>query len=135
MQDVLLTIANRIKQAKSVLILSHMRPDGDAFGSTLALCTALDNLGIAAQVCIESDIPSRLRFVSGIERVQKKPKGEYDLLVAVDCADVARFGILTDVFWSASRKMDTINIDHHVSNPRYAKYNYVGICAWLFVTK
>ena len=43
-------IATRIKQAKNVLIMTHMRPDGDAFGSALALSAALDFFNIPNQV-------------------------------------------------------------------------------------
>ena len=123
-------IAKRIKQAKNVAIFTHMRPDGDAFGSSLALSTALDNLGIANEVCVESDIPSNLAFIAGLEKVQKQPSKAYDLWVSVDCSDVLRFGALTDEFYRAqNKKIDTINIDHHISNPHFAKYNYVRECS------
>ena len=130
MEYTLEQIANRIKSAKSVLIVSHMRPDGDACGSALALCYALKKIGVGAEVCIESDIPSNLVFVDGIADVGKKPKKEYDLFVAVDCSDEQRLGALSEEFYLAKRKkIDTVNIDHHVSNTRFAKYNYVRSCA------
>ena len=68
-------IAARIKGAKSVAVLTHMRPDGDAFGSALALSSALETLGIPHCVCDESEIPSNLAFLEGIGRVQKDPAG------------------------------------------------------------
>ena len=130
MQHTLQQIADRIKQANSVVIMTHMRPDGDAFGSALALSRALDFLKIPNQVCVESDIPSNLTFIEGIEKVQKKPKGEFDLLVTVDCSDEQRLGMLSDSFFLAKRKkIDTVNIDHHVSNKLFAKYNYVRSCS------
>ena len=58
-------IAARIKGAKSVAVLTHMRPDGDAFGSALALSSALETLGIPHCVCDESEIPSNLAFLEG----------------------------------------------------------------------
>lgn len=123
-------IANRIKQAKSVAIFTHMRPDGDAFGSALALSSALDYLNIPNQVCVESDIPSNLSFIEGIEKVTKKPEGEFDLLVTVDCSDEQRLGQLQEVFFQAKRKkIDTVNIDHHVSNTHFAKYDFVRKCS------
>ena len=67
-------IANRIKQAKNVLIVTHMRPDGDALGSSLSLACALDNLKIDCEVCVETDIPSNLSFLKGMERVRKIPQ-------------------------------------------------------------
>ena len=123
-------IANRIKSARQVAIFTHMRPDGDAYGSALALACALEYLGIACEVCVESDTPSNLAFLPAIERVRKTPKQEFDLLVTVDCSDEQRFGNLTDAYYLAKRKkIDVINIDHHVSNTRFGKYNFVKSCA------
>lgn len=123
-------VAERIKQAKSALIIGHMRPDGDACGSALALSRALEEIGVENEVCIESDIPANLTFIDGIETIRKKPSKEYDLLIAVDCSDEQRFGVLQEELYAARRKkIATVNIDHHVSNTRFAKYNYVRECA------
>lgn len=123
-------IAERILRAKRVAIFTHMRPDGDAFGSMFALAEALKNKNIPTQVCVETDVPSNLTFIDGLEKLQKQPIGEYDLLVTVDCSDEQRLGALTDVFFEAKRKkIDTVNIDHHISNTRYGKYNYVRNCS------
>ena len=123
-------IANRIKKAKSVLIMTHMRPDGDAFGSSMSLSCALDFLNIPNQVCVETDIPSNLRFVKGLERVKKTPTAEYDLLITVDCSEEQRLGALLDELYLAKRKkIDTINVDHHISNTRFADVNFVRTCA------
>lgn len=123
-------IANRIKTAKRALILGHTRPDGDAFGSMLALARALETLGISAQTCVDSDFPSNLTGLEGIELVTKAPSEPYDLLICVDCSDVQRLGVLQEEFFLAKRnRIDTVNIDHHVSNTRYAKYNFVRECA------
>ncbi|MBQ3505689.1 MAG: bifunctional oligoribonuclease/PAP phosphatase NrnA [Clostridia bacterium] len=123
-------IANRIKKAKSVAIFTHMRPDGDAFGSSLSLACAVRALGLQAEVCVETEIPSNLRFLNGIDEVKRLPETEYDLLITVDCSELTRLGALTDEFGRAMRKnVDTINIDHHISNTHYAKYNYVRECS------
>ena len=128
--DSLQEIAKRILVAKSVLILTHMRPDGDAYGSALALACALKQRNTPVQVCDESDIPSNLTFLDGVREVKKKPQGEYDLVVTVDCSDEQRLGTLQECFLAAKRKkIDTVNIDHHISNPRYARYNYVRQCS------
>ena len=123
-------IANRIKRANRIAIFTHMRPDGDAFGSSLALAYAVRSLGLQAEVCVETDIPSNLRFLNGIDEVKKSPETDYDLLVTVDCSELTRLGALTDEFARATRKkVDTVNIDHHISNTRYAKYNFVRECS------
>jgi phosphoesterase RecJ-like protein len=123
-------IAKQLKQAKSVVIFAHMRPDGDAFGSALALSAALDYCNVKNEVCVETDIPSNLAFINGIDKVKKAPTGEYDLLICVDSSDLQRLGALSDEFLRATRKhITTINVDHHISNTRYAKYNYVRECS------
>ncbi len=123
-------IANRLKRANSVLIMTHMRPDGDAFGSAMSLSRALDFLKIPNQVCVETDVPSNLRFVKGLEKVTKTPTAEYDLLITVDCSEDQRLGALLDELFRAKRKkIDTINVDHHVSNTRFADFNFVRPCA------
>lgn len=123
------SIADKLKRAESVAIFSHMRPDGDAYGSALALSRALDVLGIRNFVCIESDCPSNLTFIRGVEKVQKKLAFDAQVYVALDCADEERLGALTQTFREGKRKKLTVNVDHHVSNPRYAQLNFVHECA------
>ena len=78
-------IANRIQSAKQVLILAHMRPDGDAIGSALALSKALDYLKTPYQVCIETDIPSNLTFVEGVEKIKKQGHSNHHELGGCYC--------------------------------------------------
>ena len=127
--ETLQRIANNLKTAKQVAIFAHMRPDGDALGSSLALSRALDYFGIENEVCVETDLPSNLLFVEGLKKVKKFPEKEYDVLVTLDCSDEQRLGALSDEFMRAKRKKDTYNIDHHVSNTRYAKVNFVRECS------
>ncbi len=122
-------IAEIIKSSRKAVVFTHMRPDGDALGSALALSFALDSLGIEHTVVNESEIPSNLSFMDGLERIKKTAEGDADTFIAVDCADDARLGALYD-FWARNKnKKRTVNIDHHVSNTRFAKYNYVRECS------
>ena len=122
-------IATKLKQAKSVAIFSHTRPDGDAYGSSMALSRALSALGIENCVCNDSDVPSNLTFMEGLDSVKKKPDLDAEVYVAVDSAECARLGELSYLFSAGGKKKPTYNIDHHVSNTRYAEYNHVRICA------
>lgn len=122
-------IAKLIENAESALIFSHMRPDGDALGSSLALSFALDELGVRNALLNESDLPSNLSFAEGIERIRKTADFDAEILIAVDCADEARLGGLSDFWYREKKKKITINIDHHVSNTRFAKYNFTRECS------
>lgn len=124
-------IAERIKSAKRVAIFTHVRPDGDALGSSLALSLALDFLNIQNDIYDESPMPSNLLFLPNLERVQSALKREeYDLYIALDSADISRLGAFASEFERFGRKtLSTVNIDHHVFNPSYARYNFVRNCS------
>lgn len=123
-------IAERIKSVKKVAIFTHQRPDGDALGCSLALSLALDFLNIKNEIFDESPMPSNLKFLPNLERVKNKLTEEYDLYIALDCADLSRLGMFSVAFEKAGRKFsNTVNIDHHVSNLLYARYNFVRTCA------
>jgi len=115
-------IALKIKTEKSVAIISHVRPDGDTIGSACALKLALDVLSIKAEVFCEDAIPARFSFLSIIKQIQNKIIGSFSAIIAIDCADLMRLGNFAEDF---STHKNTYNIDHHVSNTRYAKTNFV----------
>ena len=124
-------ISERLKRAKGVVIFTHIRPDGDAIGSALALKTALDELQIPSVYCNESPLPSNLRFMDGLETIkQTLDFSGADVYVSLDNADISRLGMFADKFENAYRtKITTVNIDHHISNNGYADYNYVRECS------
>ncbi len=115
-------LSSKLKQEKSVALFCHIRPDGDTLGSALALSNALKNLGIRAQVFCDDVVPARFFFLDAVKTVKRELDGEYSAFVAIDCADSARLGNFYDTF---IKHKNTYSIDHHVSNTRYAKVNYV----------
>lgn len=119
-------VAAVLKKANTVVVACHVRPDGDAIGSGMALCKALENAGKRAYMLCEEAPPERLMIFKSMPRTYPsmpvKPE-EIDLFVCVDSADVTRIGTFAQQF--AAFRGKTLNIDHHISNPRYAKYNYV----------
>ena len=113
-------LAEKLKTEKSVAIFCHMRPDGDTIGSAVALCLALRGLGKTADLYCSDAIPSRFSYLDGVDLFSSVVNGEYSCFVAVDCADLSRLGELGVDF---SKKNNAYNIDHHVSNTDYARYN------------
>lgn len=106
------------------LIISHVRPDGDAYGSTLGLALALRALGKDV-VAVNSDgLSSSFQFLPGSGTLSATPEKapEADrVIIAVDCADRKRLGPVFDT-WN---RTPDVNIDHHVSNPGYAALNLI----------
>ncbi|MBO5068213.1 MAG: bifunctional oligoribonuclease/PAP phosphatase NrnA [Clostridia bacterium] len=115
-------LAEKLLKETSVALFCHIRPDGDTLGSALALKKALDALNIKANVFCNDQVPSRFFFLKEASLVKTELDGEYSAFVAIDCADISRLGCFGDAF---SRHKNTYSIDHHISNTRYAKNNYV----------
>lgn len=118
-------IADRLKHVKSVRIYTHMRPDGDTVGCAVALSHALNALGIVNEVLNETPIPEKYLFLTGAEKIKTQPTFSAQACVFVDTSDYARIGSLQTDYLANAKKTVTFNIDHHVSNTRYAQYNFV----------
>jgi phosphoesterase RecJ-like protein len=113
-----------VQASERFLVISHLRPDGDAYGSTLGLALALRALGKDV-IAVNSDGLSPLfTFLPGSETLtatpEKAPESDR-VIIAVDCADRKRLGPAFDA-WN---RTPDVNIDHHVSNPGYAALNLI----------
>ncbi len=62
-------IGTLIRDAKSVVIISHVRPDGDAVGTQIALGASLQELGKEVILINEDGCPSNLKFLAGSDKV------------------------------------------------------------------
>ena len=109
-----------ISSGKQFLITAHVRPDGDALGSELALYRMLKDLGKEAVIYNQDPTPDHYRFLPGAEnivhaldRVEK-----YDVGFVLDCSELERIG---EVGTNVSKINTLINIDHHVSNDGFCK--------------
>ncbi len=120
----IIEIANQIKKLNKVLIFSHNRPDGDTIGSATALRLALIELGKEVDLVCDSEIPEKFYIVKGANlylRTEEVEK-EYDGFIAVDCSAKSMFNGAYNLFTS---NKNNFNIDHHISNTKYAKFNFV----------
>jgi len=121
-------IVKLIAEAGGVAIFPHISADGDAIGSSLALALALRSAGKKAVVYIDENIPAIYRFLPGNELTSfYDPQDEVmDINIALDTGDVERLGTRGEAFFNAPC---TINIDHHVTNTKFALFNYVDASA------
>lgn len=105
--------------------MSHVRPDGDAIGSQLALGYALMAAGKSVRLINEDGLPDNLTFLAGSERIEQPPSAPLDVEVAIalDTAVKSRLGERS--LHAASQAKIWLNIDHHVSNPRYGDLNLI----------
>ncbi len=118
-------IATILKNSKSAVIFTHMRPDGDTLGCGMALHRALTLCGIPCEVVNEGEVPTRYSFLAGMGEIKPFPTMDAEVYVAVDVSDTSRLGLLEQVFRAGIKRKVTVNVDHHVSNTMYARYNFV----------
>lgn len=119
-EDKLPQLSLLVQNAERILVVSHVRPDGDAVGSVLGLGLALEEAGKQVQMVLEDSVPRIYRYLEGSNRVMKRTDGTFDLCCSVDSSDLERTGDVLDEYGQPD-----INIDHHVTNLNYAKINLV----------
>src|SRR5438046_3520194 len=111
-------IGQVLREHQRFAILGHVRPDGDALGSQLALALSLQQLGKDVRVWNEDGILEKYSFLPRSELLTKPPATaeDVDVAIALDTAIQSRLGTVLAAIRSAKI---WINIDHHLSNPGY----------------
>lgn len=109
-------LARRFQQelsgASSVLIGTHLNPDGDALGCAIALSDYLTHVGISNEVLCHHPAPANLEFLPGTARIRQVPEGKaHDLGIVVDLDSIERLGNMATYFEHLPR---LVVIDHHV---------------------
>jgi phosphoesterase RecJ-like protein len=118
MNDLQIKIKHRLQAASRVLITSHLRPDGDAVGSSLALALAMLDLGKGVQVVLSDGLPPAFSHLPGADLVRAVADGDFDLVVCLDCSDRKR--IAPDL---VDRHPTDILIDHHLTADPFGELN------------
>lgn len=128
MLEVVTAIKQAITAAESIMVLTHVSPDGDAIGSLTAMGLILQAMGKRPQLTCSDDVPVRFRYLPLADQIQIVPPSPLpDLLIALDCGDESRMGKLFDEL--PEPKPTVINIDHHVTNTRFGDMNLVDTTA------
>lgn len=109
-----------IRDAQRVLIVSHIRPDGDAIGSLIGLGLSVQALGTEVQMVLADGVPANFRSLVGSSQIRTQPEGAFDLIVTLDCSDLKRVGHALNGYGSPH-----LNIDHHPTNLNFARINLV----------
>src|SRR5437773_7868987 len=117
-------IGQILRDHQRFAVLGHVRPDGDALGSQLALALSLQQLGKEVRVWNEDGMLEKYSFLPRAELLTKPPSAPevVDVAIALDTAIQNRLGTALAAVESAKI---WINIDHHLSNPCYGNVVYV----------
>ncbi|NPV52280.1 MAG: bifunctional oligoribonuclease/PAP phosphatase NrnA [Firmicutes bacterium] len=118
--------------ARSLLIMSHIFPDGDSIGSLLALGLALARRSREVTLVCPDDIPETYAFLPGIEgiltvegaRERLSAGRNVDLVVILDSSDLERIGKGANLI---PEDACVVNIDHHVTNKNFGAHNFIKV--------
>jgi phosphoesterase RecJ-like protein len=118
---------------KKIVIVSHRNPDGDAYGSSLALNHYLEKLNHDVAIVSPNDCPEFLKWLPGQDKIvvfeDEITTGttllnEAEIIFTLDFNALHRVGnIMLPALESATA--DFIMIDHHQAPDEYAKYMFL----------
>ncbi len=123
-----------LSQPQKIVIVPHKNPDGDAIGSTLALCHYLVNRGQEAVVVAPNDYPKFLKWMPGNENIlnfekqnsQAKEKiAEATVIFTLDFNHLGRIGQMQSVLEGLT--VPFVMIDHHQAPSDYAQIMYSDV--------
>ncbi len=109
-------LAQVIRKATRVLLLTHSKPDGDAVGSVVALRRALEQCGVRADILLMGPIDQALLAVlegEPVRRLEREgpPPEEPDLIMLVDTGSWSQVEALRA--WLVPRMARIVGVDHH----------------------
>lgn len=132
------SLAEALREAGEVLILTHQKPDGDALGTTLGLHRGLRQVGVESRIRLSGPIDPNLLAMVGpedrVDRVEQVPEGEPPvdgepaLIAVVDTGAWTQLDPFTE--WLRARVDRVIGIDHHARGGSVAGRRVVDVgCA------
>ncbi len=120
-----------IKNSKSIAIMCHTVPDADALASMVALKKLIkqnftdENSPKQIDLFVDADEISELNsaIINGVE-LNNQHLDSYELAISLDCSSLSRLGKYAELF---KNTQNTINIDHHITNEKFADNNLVFV--------
>lgn len=118
-------ILKAFRTYQTFLISTHVHPDPDALASELSLAVFLRSLKKKVFIINEAAVPERYLFLPGASAIRKmipRHRVPHDVAVIVDCGELSRIGNVEKILEHGTR---IINIDHHLTNRYFGRWNLV----------
>jgi phosphoesterase RecJ-like protein len=117
--------AEEILRRRRFVLTSHVRPDGDAIGSQLAMAYALRALGKDVRIVNRDPAPPPLQVFPGVAGIEiaERTDDPGDCVIVMESGDLSRTGV------AGLERGFIINIDHHVGNTMFGAVNWFDVSA------
>ena len=123
-------MSKAIEEAQSVVLFTHVHPDGDALGSLLGFAAILEGMHKKVFCYLEEPVPHLYHFLPGRDRVNTSldelfsfvEESEKVTAISLDCGDSRRLGK------HETRLLEVkpfLVIDHHQSHKDFGDYRWV----------
>lgn len=122
-------LLDALQLARRPYIVVHVTPDADAIGGALALAAVLGANGARPVVSLATDrVATKLRFMfdwlPGVNQATGwSGDAGHDAIIALDTASPQRINAQPAPPFNGD--LPTLNIDHHLTNTRFARHNWV----------
>ncbi len=132
----MMNLIDEIKDAKTIAIIGHVRPDGDCIGSTTALYKYINNYSKEISIdLVLDDFRNVYSQISVVDCIRNQPKYKnHDVCFCLDCGALERLGRFAYIFNNAKKR---IVIDHHVTTKDFGDITLVdhtksSTCEYLY---
>ena len=117
-------VARWLREHDHIAVITHLHPDGDALGSSIALVLALRAVGKQAFACCQDDAPDFLDMLptAGNLFLPEAMPFEPECVICVDCGARNRFGRASSLLGEG---VPLACVDHHESNDVSANPSWV----------
>ncbi len=113
-----------VRSANSIVVVTHVKPDGDAIGSLLGITLALREQGKTVDAAVDGGVPDFLYFLPEWKSVRDRLKrGKWELMISVDASDEERSGLVG--IYGRKHSPKVINLDHHPTNTMFGDIHLV----------
>jgi bifunctional oligoribonuclease and PAP phosphatase NrnA len=115
-----------VQQHNHILCVSHINPDGDAYGSLLGMGWILRHLGKTPVLAMHDRTPADFRFMPSSEQIiaPASVANTYDLIICLDASSPDRMGAVFRP--QVHSQAPLLVIDHHITNTRFGTWNWVA---------
>lgn len=118
-------ILKLIKKSKTILVTSHMDPDGDSVGSQLAWASFLKSFKKKVKVVNQGGIPEKYLFLDSQNLIENIDTQDYtdfkpDLVFILECSYLNRIGRVKKLL---TPEVPLVNLDHHQDNQKFGTIN------------
>jgi len=118
-------LLHAIGTSNDILCVSHINPDGDAYGSLLGMGWILRQLGKRPVLAMHDPTPKDFQQLPGAQQIiNPKAVGDaYDLIICLDASSLDRIGAVYRE--KVHHGIPLAVIDHHVTNTYFGTINWV----------